>query len=531
MNRFWFRRLLIQLILRRFRVPRDAVRFAFSRYPDRIAIITRRGSLTYSRLADRVYRLASGWHAAGVRKGDHVYTQLADDWEQIETRLAAFELGAILTPFNEAHPSELILDASQIAIPRVFVFDPQFAKTAELLSDQHPSMLQLKTGEHGAYETLIAGSPAKPSTNYVKPRDIAALGFTSGTTGKPKALFVNQSVALISLRLMTANLNIGAAHQDIFLVCIPLVGAGSGAVLPALIAGSTMLIPPSYDVSVFIPWIEKYKATRAFMTPSQLIDVLDWPDLARYDISSLKNLIYGTAPMPAAKLEEAIVRIGPILQQGYGMAEVLPPVSLLQMQQHVHNGEPASRHILSSAGKVVNGVKVQIVDERSQPLKSGEIGEIIIQSPTVFSGYWHRSDLTSNALQDGWYHSSDYGFFDEFGLLYVLDRKPDLIERENRTIYPRLVEEAVHDHPAVKEACLVKANDSSQIILFVSLREQWRTPQRRWNLAEEISNFLCDKVQDWQMPDKVMLIDEMPRSFLRKMLRKDLRDLIPKHQS
>jgi fatty-acyl-CoA synthase len=526
----WFRRFLIQLILRRFRVPRDAVRFAFSKYPNRIALITQRGSLTYGRLADRVNRLASGWHAAGVRKGHHVYSQLPDDWEQIEIRLAAYELGAILTSFNQAHPSEFILDASQIATPRVFIFDPDFAKTAELLSNQHPSMLQLKTGDHGSYETLIAGSPAKPSANYVKPRDVAALNFTSGTTGPPKGLFVNQNVALISLRLAVANISVGAKEQDIFLVCIPLTGAGSGAVLPTLIAGSTLIIPPKYDVGVLIQWIEKYKATRAFMTPSQLIDVLDSSELAAHDISSLRNLIYGTAPMPAAKLEEAIVRLGPILQQGYGMAEVLPPVSLLQMAQHIHRGEPAARNILSSAGRVVDGVKVQIVDEQSQRLKPGEIGEILIQSPTVFSGYWQQNDLTSKALQDGWFHSSDYGFFDEYGLLYILDRKPDLIHREDRTIYPRLVEEAVHDHPAVKEACLVKPDDSSEVILFVSLREQWRTPQRRWNLTQEISNFLCDKVQDWQMPDKIILLDELPRSFLQKILRKDLRQLVHNSQ-
>lgn len=530
MNRFWFRRLLIQLILRRFRVPRDAVRFAFEKYADRIALITQRGSLTYSRLADRVYRLASGWHAAGVRKGDYVYTQLPDDWEQIEVRLAAYELGAILVAFHEAHPSDLILYDSQIATPRVLVFDPEFAKTAELLSDQYPSMLQLKTGDHGSYETLIAGSPAKPSTNYIKPRDVAALVFTSGTTGPPKGLTVNQNVALISLRLTVANLNVGAAHQDIFLVGIPLVGAGSGTILPTLIAGSTLLIPPKYDVQTFVPWIEKYKATRSFMTPSQLIDLLDWPELARYDITSLKNLIYGTAPMPAAKLEEAIVRLGPILQQGYGMAEILPPVSLLQMEHHVHRGEPATRNILSSAGKVVDGVKVQIVDDQQQPAKAGEIGEILIQSPTAFSGYWQQNDLTNKVVNNGWYHSSDYGFFDQYGFLYILDRKSDLIQREDRTIYPRLVEEAVHDHPAVKEACLVKPDHTSEVILFVSLREQWRTPQRRWNLTQEISNFLCDKVQDWQLPDKIILLDELPRSFLQKVLRKDLRQLVQNNQ-
>jgi len=526
MNRFWLRRLLIRLILSRFRVPRDAVRFAFSKYPDRIALITQRGSLTYDRLADRVYRLASGWHAAGVRKGDHVYTQLGDDWEQVEVRLAAYELGVILTSFNEAHSPEMILDAAQIAVPHVFVFDPRFAKTAELLSDQHPSMLQLKTGDSGSYETLVVGSPAKRSTNFVRPKDIAALGFTSGTTGKPKALFANQNVVLVSLRLMTANLKIGAARQDIFLVCIPLVGAGSSAVLHTLISGSTLLIPPKYEAAVFIPWIEKYKVTRAFMTPSQLIDLLDWPELARYDITSLVNLIYGTAPMPAAKLEEAIVRVGPILQQGYGMAEVLPPVSLLQMEEHVKDGEPATRNVLSSAGRVVKGVKVQIVDDQSQPVKPGEIGEILIQGPTVFSGYWQRNDLTSSALQDGWYRSSDYGFFADDGLLHVLDRKPDLIQRENHIIYPRIVEEVVHDHPAIKEACLVKANDASEIVLFASLREQWRAPQRRKHLTEELLNLLRDRVQDWQMPDKIIFLDELPRSFLRKVLRKDLRELL-----
>ncbi|MCI0447303.1 long-chain fatty acid--CoA ligase, partial [bacterium] len=135
---------------------------------------------------------------------------------------------------------------------------------------------------------------------------------------------------------------------------------------------------------------------------------------------------------------------------------------------------------------------------------------------------------TSKVLSDGWYRSSDFGFFDEYGLLYILDRKSDLIQRENRTTYPRLVEEAVHDHPAVKEACLVKPNDSSEIILFVSLRHQWRIPQRRWNLTEEISNFLCDKIPEWQMPDKIILLDELPRSFLQKILRKDLRQLTHK---
>src|SRR5262245_13425106 len=117
MNRYWFRSQLIQLMLRHFQVPRDAVRFAFSKYSDQVALFTERGPLTYGLLADRVYRLASGWHAAGVRTGDHVYALLKDDWEQIEVRLAAYELGVILSSFNEAHSSELILDVSRIATP------------------------------------------------------------------------------------------------------------------------------------------------------------------------------------------------------------------------------------------------------------------------------------------------------------------------------------------------------------------------------------------------------------------------------
>jgi fatty-acyl-CoA synthase len=519
------RALVLDLYLRQFRVPRDLTRYAFRRYGERVALITPSGSLTYARLADRVYRLATGLAELEVRKGDRLFTLLPDDWEQIEVRLAAMELGAVQTAFHGAHTAEFILEAAHAARPRAFVYHPGLgAHIAQRLAHELAGIQLLAVREGATYEALIGFSQPRQSTNSIAPSDPAALGFTSGTTGRPKALFVTHRTIITSLRLTALNVRVTPSRQpQITVLGIPLVGAGSGLVLPALFTGGTLVIPTAYEAGEILRLIEQHRATRTFLTPSLLIDVLDWPDLDRYDLSSLRNVIYGTASTPAAKIEEALRRFGPIFQQGYGMAEVLPPVSLLQMEDHVRNGQPAPRHVLSSVGRIVPEVKVRIVDEAERPLPAGEVGQVLIASPTTFSGYWQRPDLTEQALRGGWFHTGDYGYFDTEGWLHILDRKANLIRREERVIYPRLVEEAIHDHPAVKEACLVDGG-AQGVVLCVSLRRAWRDRIASPAFAEELRDFLTGRIKAWQMPDRVRLYAELPRSYLRKVLHREVRE-------
>lgn len=512
---------LLKRYLARYRIPRDMTRQAFRRYPERTALVTTRGSLSFADLGRRVYSLSRGLEDLGIEKGGRVFTLLPDGREQVEARLACFESGLILTSFHTAHPQSAVLGAARTAPPDVLLVDPGIgADTAHALALEHPGLTILETGPGKNYEDLLDTAEARPSRRPVDPHDPAALGFTSGTTGEPKALFTTHEVIVTSLKLTATNVSITPGQPDTFVLGIPLVGAGSGVVLPMLFSGSTLVIPEAYTAEAVLDAINKHQATRTFVTPSLLIDFLDLPDA---DLNSLRNVIYGTAPMPAPKLEEAVRRWGPIFQQGYGMAEVLPPVSLLQMHDHGTRDQPAPREVLRSVGRVVPEVEVRIIDPEGNDLPPGEVGEILIDSPTTFSGYWKSPELNRRVLRDGWYHTRDLGFLDQDGLLHVLGRRTDLIHREDRTIYPLRVEEAAHDHPAVKEACLVSDPHDRELILAVSLRSSFRGDSQA-EIINQLRETLDEQLPAGHGPDRVAVLDELPRSYLVKVLHREIRE-------
>ncbi|MBS3750806.1 MAG: acyl--CoA ligase [Anaerolineales bacterium] len=514
---------LLKLYLGKYRLPRDMVRDAFQRYPDRAALVKGRGRLTFADLEKRVYSLVQGLEARGINKGDRVFTLLPDGWEQIEVRLACFESGFILTPFHSAHPRSAIMKAAQLATPAALIVDPEIGqKAARDLAQKNPEMVVISTGEEGEYESMLETHRPIPSNHTIHPQDAASLGFTSGTTGKPKALFTNHEVIVTSLKLTATNVSVTPGQRDTFVLGIPLVGAGSGVVLPMLFSGSTLIIPPAYTARQVMAAIIEHRATRTFLTPSLLIDFLDMPEA---DLSSLRNVIYGTAPMPVPKLEEAIRRWGPIFQQGYGMAEVLPPVSLLQMDDHGTQDDPAPRQVLRSVGKIVPEVKVKIVDSGGKEVEPGEKGEILIDSPTTFNGYWKAPELNQRVLRDGWYHTRDMGSIHPRGWLHVLGRRADIIHQDGGEIFPLQVEEIAHDHPAVKEACLVGDSENQTMILAVSLRRYHRGDDPR-NVAEDIKRWMAKNLPEAHHPDQVAVFNELPRSYLVKVLHREVRERI-----
>ena len=512
---------LLKRYLARYRIPRDMTREAFRRYPERTALITPRGSLSFAELGRRVYSLARGLEDLGVEKGGRVFTLLPDGREQVEARLACFESGLILTSFHTGHTQSAVLQAAEMASPAVLIIGPGVGEnTARALAGEHHGLTVLEIGPRGSYENLLGTTSPRPSRRVVKPRDPASLGFTSGTTGEPKALFTTHEVIVTSLKLTAVNVSITPGQRDIFVLGIPLVGAGSGVVLPMLFSGSTLVIPETYTAEAVLDAINKHRATRTFVTPSLLIDFLDLPEA---DLNSLRNVIYGTAPMPVPKLEKAVRRWGPIFQQGYGMAEVLPPVSLLQMKDHGTREQPAPREVLRSVGRVVPEVKVRIVDPDGKDLPPGEVGEILIDSPTAFSGYWKSPELNRQVLRDGWYHTRDLGFLDQEGRLHVLGRRTDVIHREGTTIYPLQVEEAAHDHPSVKEACLVTDPQARKLTLAVSLRRAYRDRDES-DLVTELFQTLNKQLPPGRLPDRIAVMEELPRSYLVKVLHREIRE-------
>lgn len=513
---------VVGLYLRRFRVPRDLLRVAATRYADRTALVTEHGSLTFPQLADRVWRLAHALAARGIGHGDRIGYVASGGQDQIEILLASYELGAVLIGFTPVHPLEVIEAALTEAPPKIFFNDATVRPDVEeMLTRAFPDVARIS--DLAAQEALIlAGRPVVQGTR-ISPDDLSGLGFTSGTTGRPKAITVTHGVWLTSLRLSVLNVRVKMGGHDVALPGMPISGAGSGLILPSLAGGATLVLPRDYSTASLIDAIETHRATRIFVTPSTLIDLLDWPDLDQRDLSSVTNIIYGTAPTPSTKIAEAVRRFGAILQQGYGMAEVLPPVSLLQSEQHGVGHEPAPRAVLRSVGKPVPQVKVRIVTEDGQPLAPGERGQVEVQSPTVFRGYWCQPELTALAFRDGYLRTRDYGYLDTDGRLVILDRDVDVIVRGEESVYPREVEEAVHEHPAVKEAVVV-TDDDGQLVLAVSLRRAWRDKPEddvRRDLADHLS-----RLPDAQRPDRVVVLPELPRSYLNKVLRREIRDAL-----
>lgn len=521
---------VVQTYLFSLKIPRSLLRFAYKKHKNKTAIISNGTTMTYDDIATVVLSLSNGLLASGITQGDSVLVMVPNGLQQVQISLMGYESGIVLT---NLHADRNVSDIGEIVTqiePKLFIYaDEIAADISRFLRDNYPLIKQLET--NSTYMEMIGNYSPKKVDIKIKPQDIATLGFTSGTTGKPKALPTSHGAIIKSLQLIVKNVGISKHKKhDVFLVAIPLTGAGSGVVLPALASGSTLVIPNNFEVAEILDLIEKHGVTRIFLTPSTLIDILDLPTRNEYNLGSLENIIYGTESMPAAKLKEAIAVFGPILQQGYGSAEVLPPVSMLHPMDHLVNGEIANDRILTSVGSVVPQVSVKIVDQNQQELPVGRIGEVMIKSPTLFNGYYKNPDLNAKTLIDGWLKIGDVGYLSEDNRLYVLGRKSDLIFVDGQTVYPRYTEEIVHEHPKVKECVLVRVN--SKTILALSIRQQYAASISDKELKMELIGFLKNSgLNSAQIPDEIVIFKELPRSYLAKVLRKEVRNTLAQNDN
>ena len=527
------RSLVARFLLNRLRTARSVARLAYRRHAHKPALIDRRGTLTYAQLQERVYRLQAWMQAQGVKKGDVVFTWLPETGEQYETRLATFENGTIFASFHKHLPADAALTTMGRVKPTVFIHDPLLSSPIlQAVREQLPGLRTLALGDE--YEQALAQHAPAAGTADVHEDDVFALHMTSGTTGLPKSIGYSNRKYLDSVRLISRAIDFKppANGPDVNMLGLPLTGPGSGLVLPTLLAGAALVMPEDFRATTLAGLIQKHRVSRAFLSPSAIIDLLDEPTLDRYDLSSLTHVPYGSEMMPAPKIAEAIRRFGPIFQQGYGCLEALPPITWLLPHEHVDAaGEPVALDILASAGRVVDGVEVVIRDDDFQPLPAGQTGLITARTPVAFEGYWKDPERTAETLREGWVVMGDVGYFDRHGYLHVLGRTADRVQRAGQWINPREVEEVAHCHPAVKETCLVQ--HGFQAVLVFSPRHGQRdalaSPEARAALERALLQHMAAALPKAQQPDRVHLVADIPRSFLNKMLRREVRALLDRN--
>ncbi len=465
-------------------------------------------------LFERAQRLAAGLTKLGVTPGERVVVNMANCPEVSMAYNAIWRAGAVVTPASFLlSPQELrhVIEDSEAA---AVLTTPEFVEKVKEAGDGVESLRNVISTDGAADGAVSLASLESEEPGPIVERDdddLAALLYTGGTTGQSKGVMLSHASLHFTGRSIHEASHVPGVNRA--LVTLPL--SHSYGLLLTLGGMNN----PEQGVAVLLRWfdpkqflelIQEHRIQASAVVPSILQILLSQP-LEDYDLSSLQFLGSGAAPL-APEVENELRRRLPTvsIRQGYGLTETAALIST----------NPPGRERSGSVGMPVPGVEVRIFDENGDSLPAGEIGEICCRSPGVMRGYWRAEDATAEAIQDGWLHTGDLGYIDPDGYLFIVDRKKDLIIRGGFNVYPRDVEDALVEHPAVHMAGVVGMPDhvhGEEVVAFVALRPGAEaTP-------EELIEWTRKCVSAYMYPRHIHLVDSIPLTNVGKIDRKALR--------
>jgi len=495
-------------------------------HPEQSAFIWGDQITSYSLANRRASALAVGLRELGLEQGDRVGVLMWNCPQLLESFFATWKAGGCLVPLNARFVADELV--YHLGDPRAtaVIFGEEFREMMAQIRARLPSVTHFVCAGDPlpgqvSYEELIAANcgSGEPAVD-VRDDDLAWLFYTSGTTGRPKGAMLTHG----NLTFMAVGWVADLMHlepEDVGLHAAPLThGAGFHSLALALKASSQVILKPHrFDVENFCATVTRHRVTNTWLVPTQIKILLNFSGLNKWDLSSLKWLVYGGAPMYAEDLKEALRRIGPGLVQLYGQGETPMTGTYLRPKEHVIEGPESDR--LASCGHARSGIEVRILGEDDRELPRREVGEICVRGPTVMKGYWERPEATNEALRNGWLHTGDVGYMDEHGYVYILDRTKDMIISGGSNVYPREVEEVLLRHSAISEACVIGVPDElwGEAVKAVVVLKQGAQAT-----AEEIIAFAAEHMAGYKKPKSVDFVTDLPKSSYSKILKRELRD-------
>ncbi|GAC1387361.1 MAG: long-chain fatty acid--CoA ligase [Marmoricola sp.] len=477
---------------------------------------------TWRVFARRTSAIAAGLRdGLGLAEGDRVAIVMRNRAEYLEAMFAIWHAGLVAVPVNaRLHRDEMafIVDHSGAA---VVVADDDHIEDAESLVGSVESLKAVLTAPSGRWEAM-AGF-ASVSLADRRPEDAAWLFYTSGTTGRPKgATLTNRNLMTMSLSYF-ADIDSVSPHDSV-LHAAPL-SHGSGLYgLPHVAGGAVSVIPHSggVDEEEIAALLRRWPGMSFFAAPTMVKRLAYSPAIGGADLSHLKTIIYGGAPMYGADLERALDIFGPRLAQIYGQGEAPMTITALSKRDHADRDHPQSAARLGSVGTPRTDVEVCIVDEEDRELPLGEVGEVVVRGDVVMDGYWNEPDATAETLRGGWLHTGDVGSFDAGGYLTLRDRSKDLIISGGMNIYPREVEETLLRHAGVRAVSVVGRPDAEwgeAVVAFVVPADAGSPPP-----TEDLDQICLDHVARYKRPKEYRFVDSLPTNNYGKVVKRELRD-------
>ncbi len=473
------------------------------------------GALDYAGFETLVARLAGGLrHRLGLRPGQRVAMAMANAPEFLPTLFGVWRAGLVAAPLNsKLHPREFA-DIFADLEAAVVVATPALAET---LAAGGPPVIATESAEFAA---LLAADPVEAvDTVGAGPGDPAWIFFTSGTTGRSKGAILTFRNLLAMSWAYFADID-QVSPGDVQVHAAPM-SHGSGLYgLPFVLAGAENLVTPGFDPDRLYDLMRDRRRVSFFAAPT-MVGRLTAHRRAGEDVSGLKTLCYGGAPMYVADCRRALAQFGPRLYQLYGQGEAPMTISHVSKAMHAEQDRPDFEALLGSAGCARTGVEIGIVDDAWRFVPPGETGEIVTRSDVVMAGYLDNPEATAKALCGGWLKTGDVGVIDAAGILTLQDRSKDLIISGGSNIYPREVEEALLAGGAVAEAAVVGAPHpdwGEEVVAFV-------VPAPGAAPDPAALDALClARLARFKRPRRYLFETELPKNNYGKILKRALRE-------
>jgi long-chain acyl-CoA synthetase len=485
----------------------DALAHAATAYADRPAVKLDDAQLSYAQLDTASQHIAGLLAARGIGPGDRVGIMLPNVPHWGILYYGVLRAGAVAVPMNP------LLKEREVAY---YLSD----SGAGLLFAWHGFGAEARAGAKLADAEAVLIDPAEflgllgsaePVGGVVDRAgdDTAVILYTSGTTGQPKGAELTHDNLMRNVEVGRALLD--ASPDDVVFGGLPLfhVFGQTCGLNASVAAGACLTLLPRFDPTKTLEILQRDKVTIFQGVPTMYVALVNHPNRADYDLSSLRVCASGGAAMPVEVMTAFEKEFGCVVLEGYGLSETSPVASF----------NVPDRRRPGSIGFPVSGVEFRIVDDADKDVPEGEPGEIVIRGHNVMKGYWGKPEATAAAIKDGWFHTGDVARCDEDGFYFIVDRKKDMIIRGGYNIYPREIEEVLYEHPAVAEAAVIgmkHAELGEEVAAVVALKPGAEAT------ADELRDYVKGKVAAYKYPRRLELVASLPKGPTGKILKREI---------
>jgi len=506
------------------------------RLPNKAALFSFGGEVTYKQLDDMSDRLAAALADMGIKKGDRVGVVLPNCAQAVIAFHGIIKAGAVSVPCNVmSTPADLTYIFNDAGVAVVLCLDLLCPSIQNIKANTgirqvisvHPLDI---SGPGGWIPALLSGpktstpecpdftslleryKPGRPRLKFNPREDLALVIYTAGTLGVPKGV-MQTHYAMVYTTLINGS-DCGVDGNDVAIQILPMfhISGYYQMLYPVLYRGGSVVMVPMFDAGAFLKLIDTCKVTFIVAPPTLYVGLLNHPDLPKYNLRNMKATIAGAAPVPAALQQSWQKTTGLELNQGWGMTETNGGAIL----------SLPNKKNTDSIGVPRNG-EVKIIDKDGKTLPRGEVGEIMFRGPQVAKGYWNKLEETAKTFEpDGWLHTGDAGYIGEDDFVYFVERIKDLIVASGYNIAPFEVESVILTNPAVREVSVIGVPDEYRgetVKAFIVLKDEYRGK----TTESEIIEFCKDRLAAYKRPHLVEFIPELPKNTVGKVLRRELR--------